>query len=130
MSALVIFRIEEQHYGITIDNVMEIMPLMAVSQVPQMPRDWYGIANIRASVTPIIDLRAHFRLPTIQPSLAAPVIVLRQNQRQLGLLVDAVEDIVYQSQDASVELHDGQLVVVLEAEAFFIKTPDIAERRN
>ncbi len=130
MSALVIFRVDEQHYALSIEAVTEIMPIMAVSRVPQMPGDWYGIANIRGIVTPIIDLRAHYRLPTIEPGLSAPIIILRQNQRQLGLLVDHIEDIRYHSQDASVELHDGQLVVVLEAEAFFIKTPDIAERRN
>jgi chemotaxis signal transduction protein len=130
MSAQLVFRIEDQHYALPVDTIMEVIPLIAVSCPPQMPADWYGIANIRGIVTPIIDLRAHFRLPAITPSLSAPLIVLRESNRQLALLVDEIVQILHQSAGASVELHDGRLVVVLEPRTLFDKTPDIAERRN
>ncbi len=130
MTALVVFRLEAQLYGLPIDAVSEIIPLIAVNKVPQMPPDWYGMANIRGMITPIIDLRAHMRLPTVEPDLSAPLIVLREGKRQLALLVDEIVQILYETQNASVELYDGDLVVALDSSTIFTKTPDIAERRN
>lgn len=128
MSATVVFELAEQHYGVSIDFAREIVPLMKVSKVPQMPYDWYGIAILRQRVTPIIDLRRHMGLSQLEPALDAPVIVLREEQRQLGILVDAISRILYDAQMTAVDYQDGQMIVNLEVSTIFAKTPDIAER--
>lgn len=130
VAARVVFCIQEQHYALPIETVAEIIPLIAVNRVPNMPPDWYGIANIRGIVTPIIDLRLHLGLPALTATLTTPIIILQDNQRQLGLVVDKIERVLYQASDAFIDLHDGQLIVTLEARTLFDKTPDIAKRRN
>lgn len=130
MAAQVVFRVDDQQYALPIDGVAEIIPLIAVSHVPNLPPEWYGMANIRGVVTPILDLRAHFQRPIVMPDLAAPIIILREAGRQLGLLVDEVEKIIYQDGKTAIELHEGQLIVVLEPRALFDKMPDHGERRN
>jgi chemotaxis signal transduction protein len=130
MTATVVFQLEEQHYSVSIDAVREIVPLLKVSQVPQMPFDWYGIAILRQKVTPIIDLRRHMRLPAREPDINDPIIILREDDRQLGILVDAIVQILYDAPAAAVTYHDNQLIVNLEVSTIFAKTPDIAEREQ
>lgn len=130
MSATIIFQLAGQHYGVEIEYVKEVVPLMKVTQVPQMPRDWYGIASIRQQVTPIVDLRLHMGLPGRAPQLNDPIIILREDERQIGILVDEVSQVLYDATGASVDYQDGMMIINLEVSAIFIKTPDIAERKN
>jgi chemotaxis signal transduction protein len=130
MTATVVFELAEQYYGVSIDHVREIVPLMKVSQVPQMPFDWHGIAILRQRVTPIIDLRSHMRLPARTPDINDPIIVLQEGPRQLGILVDAISQILYDAQAAAVEYRNGKMIINLEVSTIFAKTPDIAEREQ
>lgn len=128
MSATVVFRLREQFYGVHIDVVREIVPLMKVTQIPQMPHDWYGIAIVRTKVTPIIDLRRHLGLEYQAPHLASPIIILQEDERQLAILVDEITQILYSASNASVDYQDEKMIINLEVSALFAKTPDIAER--
>ena len=130
MSATVVFRLQDQFYGVHIDHVREIVPIMRVTQVPQMPHDWYGIANIRTHVTPIINLRKHLGLPYLEPNLTTPIIILQEDGRQLGILVDEIARILYNAGHASVDYQEGMMIINLEISAIFVKTPDIAERSS
>lgn len=129
-NAILLFRLNDQLYGLPIDCIEVIIPVMAVQRVPQMPDDWFGIANIRGIVTPIVDLRVRFEMPKITPKLSAPVIVLKVDDRQIALLVDHVDQILYQSSmtasnegQAPVKLHNGKVMVLLDAHAIIAETP-------
>lgn len=128
MSGVVAFRLADQIFGIPIDTVREILPIMAVTRPPQMPPDWYGIATIRAIVTPIIDLRLHMRFERRAPDVSTPIIILQHDQRQIGVLVDEIEHILGYTSQAAVIQHAGHLIITLEVATIFAKTPDIAER--
>ncbi len=128
MSGVVVFRLVDQFFGIPIDNVREIVPVMHVTCPPQMPPDWYGIATIRAVVTPIIDLRLHMRFERRTPTVSTPIIILQHDQRQIGVLVDDIEQILGYTSQAAVIQHAGHMIITLEVATIFAKTPDIAER--
>lgn len=128
MSGVVAFRLADQIFGVPIDFVREIMPVMQVTRPPQMPPDWYGIATIRAVVTPIIDLRTHMRFERREPDVSTPIIILQHDKRQIGILVDEIEQILGYTSQAAVIQHGGNMIITLEVATIFAKTPDIAER--
>ncbi|PJF42533.1 MAG: hypothetical protein CUN55_09910 [Phototrophicales bacterium] len=128
MGGVVVFQLADQVFGIPIEHVREILPIMQVTRPPQMPSDWYGIATIRAIVTPIIDLRLHMRLESKPLEVDTPIIVLQYEGRQIGILVDAVLYVLGYTSQAAVIQHAGQLIITLEVATIFAKTPDIAER--
>lgn len=130
MTATVVFLLADQHYGVSIDAVREVVPLLKVSQIPQMPIDWHGIAIVRQRVTPIIDLRRHMGLPERKAAINDPIIILHEDNRQLGILVDSIHQILYDAQAAAVEYREGKMIVNLEVSTIFAKTPDIAEREQ
>jgi len=91
---VVSFKVGEEHYGIDIQLVREIRAWSATTQLPNTPEFVRGVINLRGTIVPILDLRARFGQGGTEPSNAHVVIVVQVGSRTVGILVDAVSDIV------------------------------------
>ena len=58
-----------------------------------------GVINLRGAVLPIIDLGARLGLNTSEPTARHVIMVVHIGERTIGLLVDAVSDIINMSDD-------------------------------
>ena len=91
---LISFRIGEQEFCVDIMEVREIRGWTPATPLPQAPSFVRGVINLRGAVLPIVDLGARLGLGAADPS-ARHVIIVAQVQNQIvGLLVDAVSDIL------------------------------------
>ncbi|WP_152045526.1 chemotaxis protein CheW [Aureimonas psammosilenae] len=91
---LIAFRIAEQEFCVDIQSVREIRGFAAATPLPHAPSFVTGVINLRGTVLPIIDLAARLGFGKIQPTARSVIIVVRVNQQLVGLLVDAVSDIL------------------------------------
>lgn len=91
---LIAFRVGAQEFCVNIMAVCEIRGWTAATALPQAPRFMRGVINLRGTVLPIIDFAARIGLPTTEPTARHVVIVAQINHQQVGLLVDAVSDIL------------------------------------
>ena len=91
---LISFRIGEQEYCVDIMAVREIRGWTASTPLPQTPHYIRGVINLRGAVLPVMDLATRMGLPPVEPSARSVIIVVRIDQRLVGLLVDAVSDIL------------------------------------
>jgi purine-binding chemotaxis protein CheW len=94
MKELIAFRIGEQEFCITITAVREIRGWTMATALPQSPRYIRGVINLRGAVLPIVDLAVRLGLPSTEPTLRSVIIVVEFKHQQIGLLVDAVSDIL------------------------------------
>jgi purine-binding chemotaxis protein CheW len=91
---LISFRIGDQEFCVDIMEVREIRGWTPATALPQAPPVVRGVINLRGAVLPIVDLGARLGLGTADPT-ARHVIIVAQVQNQIvGLLVDAVSDIL------------------------------------
>jgi purine-binding chemotaxis protein CheW len=67
--------------------------------LPHAPPYVRGVINLRGVVLPIIDLAERLGFPPINVTARQVIIVVQIEQRLVGLLVDAVSDILTQSND-------------------------------
>jgi len=83
-----------EHYAIDILRVQEIRGYSHVTHIANAPEHIKGIINLRGVVVPILDLRIRFgdRSPTYNDQTI--VIVLNVMHRVMGVVVDAVSDVV------------------------------------
>ena len=88
------FALAEQEYGVDIMAVREIKGWTATTPIPNAPSCIYGVINLRGIIVPIMDLRARFGLPSRPPDKMNVVIIITIGARTIGLLVDAVSDII------------------------------------
>ena len=91
---LISFRVGEQRYCVDIMDVREIRGWTPATPLPHAPEFMRGVINLRGAVLPIIDLAARFRLGPSTPTSRHVVIVVAIDDKLVGLLVDAVCDIL------------------------------------
>ena len=100
MRELISFRIGDQEFCVDIMSVREIRGWTPATALPHSPGFVRGVINLRGAVLPIVDLAARFGLPETHPSARHVIIVAQVGSQVVGLLVDAVSDILTMAQDA------------------------------
>jgi purine-binding chemotaxis protein CheW len=91
---LVAFRIGEQEYCVDIMAVREIRGWTPATMLPHAPHFVQGVINLRGTVLPIVDLAARLGLGRAEPTARHVTIVVQIADQVVGLLVDAVSDIL------------------------------------
>jgi purine-binding chemotaxis protein CheW len=98
------FSLGKEIYGVDILRVKEIRGWSPVTRIPQSPPAVLGVLNLRGAVVPIIDMRLRFALPEAEFTPITVIIVLslrtEHGQRECGVVVDAVKDVVDIAPDA------------------------------
>lgn len=97
---LVSFRAGEQEYCVDIMAVREIRGWTPSTTLPQSPPYVCGVINLRGAVLPIIDFNCRLGRAPVEPSARHVIIVTHIGARLVGLLVDAVSDILTVTNDA------------------------------
>jgi purine-binding chemotaxis protein CheW len=96
---LIAFRIGAQEFCVDIMSVREIRGWTPATALPQSPAFVRGVVNLRGSVLPIIDLAVRLGFPPAEPTARHVIIVAQIEQQVVGLLVDAVSDILSATDD-------------------------------
>lgn len=88
------FTVAKGEYGVDIMKVMEIRGWSETTRIPNSPEYMRGVINLRGLVIPIFDLRTRFGQGITEVTDKNVVIVIAVGSRTLGILVDAVSDIL------------------------------------
>jgi purine-binding chemotaxis protein CheW len=96
---LVSFRLGDEEYGIEITKIQEIILMGEITRVPQTPAYVKGLINLRSNVIPILDLRSRFGLPETAIGDETRIMVVNVVGKTIGLIVDAVSEVLRVSQD-------------------------------
>lgn len=91
---LISFRIGAQEFCVDIMDVREIRGWTPATAIPQAPPFVRGVINLRGAVLPILDLGARLGLGAADPTARHVIIVAQVEKQVVGLLVDAVSDIL------------------------------------
>jgi purine-binding chemotaxis protein CheW len=78
-------------------SVREIRGWTPATALPHAPSYVRGVINLRGSVLPIVDLAERLGFPPTDATARQVIIVVQVGGQIIGLLVDAVSDILTQS---------------------------------
>ncbi len=84
------FRLGNLELVAAVDEVKEILPLPHITSVPGAKRWVKGVANIRGTLLPVMDLRGFMAGENSVPSRRSRVLVVRHQGIAAGLLVDEI----------------------------------------
>jgi purine-binding chemotaxis protein CheW len=88
------FNVMDEEYGVDIMTVREIKGWTETTRLPNSPEFMRGVMNLRGIIIPIFDLRSRFHSELTKASAKHVVIILAVGDRNIGILVDAVSDIL------------------------------------
>lgn len=98
-SELIAFRIGDQEFCVNIMSVREIRGWTPATAMPHSPAYMIGVINLRGAVLPIIDLAARLGMKPADPTARHVIIVAQVRHKVVGLLVNAVSDILTVTED-------------------------------
>ncbi len=90
---LVGFTVGDVHYAIEVARVREIIRPLPVVPLPHAPPAIVGVADHRADVIPVLDVRRRFGLPETAPTRRTKWILVALATRTVGFVVDAVSEV-------------------------------------
>lgn len=82
-------------FALPVSPVREILRISSITRVPHAPYPIRGVTNLRGRVIPVLDLRIRLELPEGELTRTSRIIVVSSRGRLLGLLVDAVHQVVH-----------------------------------
>jgi purine-binding chemotaxis protein CheW len=97
---LVVFRLDASEYALPVSVVGEVLRMVAITAVPEAPEWLPGVINLRGRVIPVIDLRTKLHLPAPKVGVNTPIIVAEHDGQTVGLVADAVSELLTVPADA------------------------------
>lgn len=99
--------------GVSTNYVIEIITNHMITMLPLVPDYVTGIINLRGQIIPIIDIRLRMGNPSIDNTSSTCIIVLNINSVQIGIIVDAVQQVmdIDQSQISPVPVENQQKLI-------------------
>jgi purine-binding chemotaxis protein CheW len=88
------FTLGDEEYGVDILKVQEIRGYEAVTRIANAPAFIKGVANLRGTIVPIVDMRIKFNLGEPVYDQFTVVIILNVAGRVVGMVVDSVSDVI------------------------------------
>lgn len=95
---LVTFRIGDEEFAIPILSVEEIIRMVEITRLPNVPPFVEGVINLRGRVIPVIDLRKRFGLEAKERDERSRILVVTlgdgRDEKTVGLIVDSVSEVL------------------------------------
>ncbi|PLR77657.1 chemotaxis protein CheW [Bacillus sp. V3-13] len=111
---VIIFQLKEKEYAIPVSQVRSIEKVQHITRVPRTYPFVKGVINLRGVVTPVIDLRSRFEIEETEHSDSTRVIIVALEDMEVGLIVDAANDVI-DIPEGAIE-PPPEVIGVLEAE--------------
>jgi purine-binding chemotaxis protein CheW len=93
------FSLASGSYCIPVDQVLQILRLENLLEIPKPPPYVEGVINLRGDIIPVVNLRQRLEIAPQEPAAGADtrkrrIIIARVGTRSYGLDVDDVREIV------------------------------------
>ena len=88
------FALASEEYGLEILQVREIIGLMHITSIPNVPVFMKGVINLRGKIIPVVDLRLKFNMPGVEYTNETCIIVISVSDELVGIIVDRVCEVV------------------------------------
>lgn len=90
---VLVFSINDEYYATDIMEVERILGYEEPTKLPDAPSFLEGVINYEGSILPIISLTKKFNLPTKGVNKDEKIIVAKQGNEKIGIVVDVVSEV-------------------------------------
>lgn len=92
------FALGDEEYGVAVLEVREIIRMMEITSVPQVPKHVRGVINLRGKVIPVVDLRLKLSFGeqayTERTCIIVVEVSLAASRVLMGVVVDTVSEVL------------------------------------
>lgn len=88
------FWLGEEVYGVEIEKVQEIKGYSGITPIPNLPAHIGGVMHLRGTIIPVVNLRTKLGMAEAACTPFTVIVVVSVGQRTMGLVVDAVSEVL------------------------------------
>lgn len=88
------FKVGKELFGVYIHVVQEIVRVPEITPVPEMPPFVEGVINLRGKIVSIVELSKKLKIEGSSKTRASRILIIELEKKVVGLLVDAVTEIL------------------------------------
>ncbi len=88
------FWTDGQLFGVPIADVVQIVGMQNITNIPEFPHYAKGVINLRGSIIPLIDMRLRLAKQEAPYDERTCIIVTNIEQRDVGFIVDEVDEVL------------------------------------
>lgn len=96
---VIVFNLNNEEYALPVEHVGAIERLQPITRVPGTSKYVKGVINLRGVIIPIIDLRLRFDLEETELTDETRIIIVKLENKEVGIIVDAANDVIDIPQD-------------------------------
>jgi purine-binding chemotaxis protein CheW len=139
---IVVCQLGEENYGLDIGSVYEIIRFQECTAIPAAPPYVDGVINLRGLVIPVMDMASRFGRGRSAPTKSTRIIVVDSGRMRVGLVVDAVTEVLMVAEDAveptpavvagtdsayvrGIAKVAAELVILLDLDAMFVENAPV-----
>ena len=107
---ILIFSINNEYYATNIMEVERILDYEKSTKIPDSPQFVEGVINYEGNILPVITLAKRFNLPITEIQEGCKIIVAKQDNSKIGIIVDfvsEVKDVLISNIEESPEIISG-----------------------
>lgn len=105
---LLVFRLADRRYGVTLDAVREIVPFRRPTRLPGGGAHVAGLLNVRGTIVTVLDLGARLGAGAAARA-GGSVVLVEHGSKVVGVAVDEVLD-VQRVADVEIETDAAELI--------------------
>lgn len=126
----VVFKVNEESYGIDIKYVENIEKMLPITRVPYTEAHVQGVVNLRGNVIPVIDLRKRFSIAREDFTDESRIIIVNYKEYTVGMIADSSSEVFQIDRDnvdpapsikagsddfvREIGKHDGRIVMLID----------------
>ncbi len=126
----VVFKVNNESYGIDIKFVENIEKMLPITRVPYADVHVEGVVNLRGNVIPVIDLRKRFSIAREDFTDESRIIIVNYKEYTVGMIADSSSEVFQIDRDnvdpapsikggsddfvREIGKHDGRIVMLID----------------
>ncbi len=88
-----IFELAGRRFGVPASDVQELVRIVTITPPPPDSGPVEGVIDLRGSVVPVLDLRAHLGLPAKLAEASESLVIARRGGRRIAFRIDRALDL-------------------------------------
>lgn len=92
----IIIMLNNEHYGIEIKYIENIIVMQNITRVPKAQSFFKGVINLRGEIIPVMSLRSKLEQEEAAFTSATRIVIVRPEQQAapVGIIVDEVNEVI------------------------------------
>lgn len=123
---VVVFKLADEEFGVSIDEVREILKMDFITRVPNTESHIVGVLNLRGKILVIVNLAKKLSLKEKEADKNTRILIVESEEESAGVIVDSATEVMKIPESC---IEPAPSVITQKINAEYIESVGIVDER-